>query len=492
MQNFSIYDDIALRTDGAMFLGVVGSVRSGKSTFISRVMELLVLPNIPEGQDKVRMIDELPQSGSGATIMTTQPKFVPAQPVELPLGQNGNVQVRLVDCVGYMIPGALGGNENEKPRYVKTPWSETELPFDKAAELGTQKVICDHSTIGILITTDGSITDIPRASYCDAEERVARELKELNKPFVIVLNSRHPQEEATQALRAQLQEKYSVPVLCTDVKNMSVADVENIMEAVLYEFPVTQLDFTLPTWVASLADDHWLTEKILTAVRESVQSVSRMSDHKNLGAGELWQELGAAPTLRSVDLATGKVLYDLRLDQSLFYQILGENCGVEIRGDRHLMELMRELVHAKSEYDKVADALESVRTTGYGLVAPSQQELVLDEPELVKQGNRFGVRLKASGPSLHMIKVDIESVITPIIGAEQDSQQLLDYIMERFKGDPQLLWETEMFGKSLNVLIKEGLSTKLMGMPIDARDKLAQTMSKMINHGNGGMICILL
>ena len=492
MEQFDIYSDITKRTGGALFLGVVGPVRTGKSTFIARLMDLLVLPNVKDGPEKARMLDELPQSGSGKTIMTTQPKFVPSEAVSVQINDTTAFDVRMVDCVGYLVPGALGANEEETPRMVKTPWFETEIPFEQAAEIGTKKVIEDHSTIGILMTTDGSISDIPRISYVKAEERAAAELGEMNKPFVIILNSSAPRNSDTVSLGASLETKYDAPVLIMDVKNMTRNDLTALLEKVLYEFPLNQVNFAVPSWINALDDEHWLVEKLIAEVRDVSDKLARVKDY--ISAGEMMadDETLESPSLKSIDLSCGVINFDMNIGRDLFYRVLGEECGADIDGDMHLMNLMKELVFAKREYDRVADALKSVRETGYGLVAPTQEELTLDEPELVKQGNKFGVKLKASGPSLHMIKVDIESVITPTIGAEQESNQLIAYMLEKFENEPTKLWETEMFGKSLNDLLKEGLSTKLMGMPDDARIKIQGTLQRIINNGNGSLICILL
>jgi stage IV sporulation protein A len=492
MERFDIYSDITKRTGGALFLGVVGPVRTGKSTFIAQLMDLLVLPNVQEGPEKTRMLDELPQSGSGKTIMTTQPKFVPSEKVNIRINDKTSIDVRMVDCVGYLVPGALGAVEEELPRMVKTPWFEKDIPFEQAAEIGTKKVIEDHSTIGILVTTDGSIADIPRVSYVSAEERVASELSAIDKPYVIVLNSARPSSSDTTALGASLEEKYGAPVLIMDVKNMTKGDVSNLLEKVLYEFPLSQVNFTVPSWISALDEKHWLVEKLISEVREVSQDMGRVKDYIAVDSMMEGEEMLSAPVLSEIDLATGVIDFNIDIGRELFYSVLGEECGADIEGDMHLMNLMKDLMYAKREYDRVADALESVRRTGYGLVAPTQEELTLDEPELVKQGNKFGVRLKASGPSLHMIKVDIESVITPTIGAEQESNQLIAYMLEKFENEPAKLWETEMFGKSLNDLLKEGLATKLMGMPEDARMKIQGTLQRIINNGNGSLICILL
>lgn len=489
---YDLYRDIARRTEGTLFLGVVGPVRTGKSTLIAQMMQLLVLPHVEDSAEKARMTDELPQSGSGKTIMTTQPKFVPSEAAAIVLNEQTDLQVRMVDCVGYLIPGVLGADEQEQPRMVKTPWYDHEIPFEQAAAIGTEKVIRDHSTVGILVTTDGSICGLPRINYVAAEERAAGELKQLGKPFVIVLNSTEPEKSETQQLGRALAEKYQAPVVTLDIKNLTRTQLNRILETALYQFPISQVCFDLPQWAGALPEDHWLMQELLAHVRRCAEDLRVVADYEGIDSSFDPETSIAAPKLHSIDLATGKIIFDMGLPRALFYTVLGEQCGLEVKDDRHLLMLMRDLVYAKNEYDRVADALKSVRETGYGLVAPTQEELTLEEPELVKQGNRFGVRLKASGPSLHMIRVDIESVITPIIGAEQESAQLIKYMMDRFETDPAKIWETEMFGRSLNDLLKEGLATKLMGMPEEAREKFQQTLTRIINNGSGGLVCILL
>ena len=492
MDQFSLYRDIAGRCEGDIYVGVVGPVRTGKSTFIKRFMELLVLPNIDGEHRRTRTRDELPQSGAGRTIMTTQPKFVPDEAVEVRLRDEAAFRVRLVDCVGYLINGVLGLMDEDASRMVRTPWFDHDIPFEQAAELGTRKVIREHSTIGMVVTTDGSITDIPRSAYQEAEERVVSELKALGKPFTVVLNSADPNSPETQLLRASLAERYEVPVVALDVINMEIDDLNALMESVLFEFPLTEVRINAPAWVTTLSDDHWLGGAFMEAVNAAAGSMRRVRDHERLrdalNALEYVEE--AAPG--EIRLNEGAIEYRLEMQGGLFYRILGETCGTQIESEEHLFRLMSELVAAKKEYDRVADALESVRTTGYGLVAPAMSELTLEQPEMVRQGSRFGVRLKASAPSLHMIRVDIQTEVSPIVGTEKQSEELRQYLLSGFEGDSSGIWETEIFGKSLNDLVREGLSTKLMRMPDDVRSNIQTALSKIINEGSGGMLCILL
>lgn len=492
MDQWALYRDIAGRCEGDIYLGVVGPVRTGKSTFIKRFMELLVIPNLEGEHRRERTRDELPQSGAGRTIMTTQPKFVPDEAVELKLRDEAVFRVRLVDCVGYLISGVLGLMDDDGSRMVRTPWFDHDIPFEQAAELGTRKVINEHSTIGVVVTTDGSITDIPRSAYQEAEERVIGELKALGKPFAVVLNSAKADSPETELLRDSLSEKYGVPVMTLDVMNMSIDDLNALMESVLFEFPLCEVRINAPAWVTSLDEEHWLGGAVMSAVREAAQNMHRVRDHellrKALNSVEYVEE--ASPG--EIKLNQGTAEYRLAMKDGLFLKILGETCGTQIEDEEHLFSLMRELVVAKREYDRVADALESVRTTGYGLVAPSMSELTLEQPEMVRQGSRFGVRLKASAPSLHMIRVDIQTEVSPIVGTEKQSEELVKYLMSGFENDSSGIWETEIFGKSLNDLVREGLSTKLMRMPDDVRQNIQSALSKIINEGSGGMICILL
>ncbi|MCR1898191.1 stage IV sporulation protein A [Irregularibacter muris] len=492
MGAYNIYQDIAERTQGDIYLGIVGPVRTGKSTFIKRFMELLVLPNIENNYIKERTQDELPQSGSGKTIMTTEPKFVPNEAVEIVLKDNASFKVRLIDCVGYLVKGALGHEENEFPRMVSTPWLKEEVPFEQAAELGTKKVINEHSTIGIVITTDGSITDISRQSYIEAEERVISELKDINKPFVILLNSTNPEHPDTINLKDKLYEKYDVPVIAIDCLNMSLEDVNFILEKTLFEFPVKELTFSLPKWTESLETGHWLQNEIIENVKLSVEKIQKLRDVESIGSNFKESASISSIGIEDINLGEGLTNLQMKLKENLFYEILGEESGYNINGEHQLLALIKELAYAKKEYDKVADALEDVRTLGYGVVTPTVEEMTLEEPEMVKQGNRFGMKLRASAPSLHLIRADVEAEVAPIIGTEKQSEDLVNYLLDQFENDPGKLWETNMFGKSLHELVQEGLQGKLAKMSQESQMKLQQTLTRIINEGNGGLICIIL
>jgi len=489
---FNLYKDIAERTDGDVYIGAVGPCRTGKSTFIARFMEQLVLPSLQPGPRRDRLEDELPQSGSGKTIMTTQPKFVPGEAVEVLLQEQTPVRIRMVDSVGYMVKGALGTFENNAARMVHTPWFDDDIPFDQAAEIGTRKVMTDHATIGIVITTDGSITELPRSSYVEAEERVVEELKQLGKPFVMVLNTAQPRAADTLALRDALEDKYAVPVMLLNVKDMNVEDIQHVLESVLLEFPMREARLNVPAWLGALDEGHWLVGHVLDRVRSAGRTPRKMRETDVFSEAFTQSEYTDEVQLQQSFPGEGRMDFALPLKEGLFNRILGEECGTEIRGDAHLLALMKELVSAKAEYDLVAEALHSVRQTGYGLVTPTMRELTLQKPEIVKQGSQFGVKLKANAPSLHMIRVDIETEVTPVVGTEKQSEELVQYLMQEFENDPQKLWETHFFGKSLNDMVCEGLSNKLLRMPEDARQKVQETLTRMINEGGGGMICILL
>ena len=492
MDQNTLYRDIAGRCDGDIYLGVVGPVRTGKSTFIKRFMELLVLPNIAQESARDRTVDALPQSGAGRTIMTTQPRFVPDEAVEVRLREGATARVRLVDCVGYLIPGVLGLSEGDEARMVRTPWFDHDIPFEEAAEVGTRRVIQEHATVGAVITTDGSVTDIPRSAYQAAENRVVEELKALGKPFIVVLNSSSPASPETAALAKTLSERYGVPVRAVDVLNMQLNDLNGLLEAMLFEFPMRELRIQAPAWLTALAGDHWLGESVMACIRAAASQMRRVRDHELLRAALRENEYVEEAVPIRINLNDGTLEYRLTLKDGLFYKVLGEASGQEIEGEAHLFELMKDLVAAKREYDRVAEALDSVRRTGYGMVSPSMDELELMEPELVKQGAHYGVRLKASAPSVHMIRVDIQTEVNPIIGAQKQSEELVESLKAQFEGDREGIWDTEIFGKTLNELVREGVSGKLSRLPEDARAKLREALEKIINEGSGGMICILL
>lgn len=492
MENLELYKDIAKRTDGDIYVGVVGPVRTGKSTFIKRFMDLLVIPNIENEYKRERAKDELPQSSSGRTIMTTEPKFVPNEAVEITIGNNIKLKTRLVDCVGYLVNNAIGYLEDDMPRMVKTPWSDEEIPFEKAAEIGTKKVIEEHSTIGIVVTTDGSITDIPREDYISAEERVISELKAMNKPFIILLNSANPYSDYTQELAAKLQVKYSSPVLATDCANLNLDDLNSIFSKILYEFPIEQMNISFPKWVDGLDYDHPLKKELYTEIKEAFKDIHILKQIDD-GIGKIQEtEIIQKTVLEEINLGNGNVSITVNLKEELFYQVLSEISGVTISNEGDLFSTITQFARTKKEYDKISYALEEVKAKGYGIVTPSMDELILDEPEMVKQGSRFGVKLKAKAPSIHMIRADIETEVSPIVGSEKQSEELVNYLLSEFESDPQKIWESNIFGKSLHELVNEGLQNKLCRMPEDAQMKLQETLERIVNEGSGGLICIIL
>ena len=491
MEQFDLYKDIACRTNGDIYIGVVGPVRSGKSTFIKRFMEEEILPEIENEFEKQRTLDELPQSADGRTVMTTQPKFVPNDAVRVSLNEHTAFNVRLIDCVGYLIDGVSGHEENGVPRMVSTPWSDEAMPFEKAAETGTRKVICDHSTIGAVITCDGSFSGLPRSSYIEAEERVINELKALGKPFTVILNTNDPYSVETQKLQLALEEKYSVPVLPMDVTKMDSEDIHSILERVLFEFPFKEARIDLPRWISALDADHRLTGEIIKAL-SPLENVHKMRDYHLLLTELEKNDTVKAIELKEINLGEGAVTYTLKTDSDLFYKILSEECGYEIRGENHLFSLMRDLAKAKTEYDRISAALEQAHLTGYGVVSPDMDDMTLEEPEIVKQGGRCGIRLKAKAPSLHLIEVNISTEVNPIVGGEKQSEELVNYLMSQFENDPKGIWESNMFGKSLHELAMEGLESKLDNMPLEAQAKMQRTVERIVNDGGGGLICILL
>ncbi|RKO66863.1 stage IV sporulation protein A [Desulfofundulus salinus] len=492
MEKVDIFRDIAERTGGDIYLGVSGGVRTGKSTFIKRFAELLMIPNIENPYDRERAKDELPQSGAGRTVMTTEPKFVPNEAVEITISPNLKVKMRLVDCVGYRVEGALGYEDESGPRMVSTPWFDEPIPFQEAAEIGTRKVIADHSTMGVVVTTDGSITDIPRENYVEAEERVIAEFKDINRPFLVLLNSTRPQDPQTIALAEELAEKYDVPVLPVDCLQMTQQDALFILETVLMEFPVNEVNVLLPQWVEELDSSHWLRQKVEESVRETIQNVRRLRDIN--GAVERLgdYDFAGSVSITKMDMGTGVAAIEITSPQELFFQVLSEESGFKISGDHELFRLVKELAVAKREYDKVAQALAEVRETGYGVVTPSLDEMVLEEPQLIRQGSRFGVKLKATAPSIHMIRADIATEITPIIGTERQCEELVRYMLTEFESNPQKIWQSEIFGKSVHDLVREGIQNKLYRMPENARAKLQETIQRIVNEGSGGLICIII
>ena len=492
MDSFNIYKDIAERTQGDIYLGVVGPVRTGKSTFIKRFMDLMVIPKIENNFKKERAKDELPQSASGKGIHTTEPKFVPNEAVEISIDGEINFKVRLVDCVGYIVKDADGYLDGEESKMVHTPWFDYEIPFEDAAEIGTKKVITDHSTIGLVITTDGSITGIERDSYVEAEERVIREMQDINKPFIVVLNTKNPKSAETKALKKSMEEKYNATVQILDIYNMTEEDIEEIFMQVLNEFPIKEINIDMPEWLEKLDINHWLKKDFFNIIKDMSVDISKIKDiNISLDKTKENEYLGTSKLIQ-MDLGIGIGRVILKPKDGIFYKVLSEICDLNVFSESDLLSLIKELNYAKKEYDKVKDALVDVKETGYGLVAPELSEMKFEEPEIVKQGNKFGVKLKASAPSLHLIKADIKTEISPIMGSEKESEELVKALLEQFDTDPVSLWQSNMFGKSLEVLVKEGLQNKLYKMPEDVQVKIQKTLQKIINEGNGGLICIIL
>lgn len=487
-----IYSDIARRTGGDIYIGVVGPVRTGKSTLIKRFMETLVIPNISDEARRDRAVDELPQSAGGRTIQTSEPKFVPETAVQITLPEGASCKVRMIDCVGYIVPSALGYIEAEAPRMVKTPWFEDAVPFNMAAEIGTQKVITEHATVGIVVTTDGSVTDIPRAEYAAAEERVISELKTLGKPFVVLLNCVSPDEKDAQALAADLQERYQAPVMAVNCLDLDEETIRDMLGRLLDMFPVREISVETAAWLPALAHGHWLKSAVFDAVRSAAQGLSVMRDVQDMPARladcPYIQESG----IREIALGTGQVVLRVTLDPALFYRILGEETGIEIHSENELFPVLLELSRIRREYERIRPAIEEAEATGYGIIMPEADELTLEEPEMIRQGGRYGVRLRASAPSLHIMRAGIETTVSPIVGSEKQSEELVLYLLREFEENPAKIWESNIFGKSLHALVNEGLHAKLGKMPSEARLKLQETLERVINEGCSGLICFIL
>lgn len=490
--NNNIYSDIALRTQGDIYIGVVGPVRTGKSTFIKRFMDTMVIPNIDGDYQKERARDELPQSAAGRTIMTTEPKFVPEEAVTLTMDDNVQFRVRLIDCVGYIVPSSVGYIEEDQPRMVHTPWYDEEIPFNMAAEIGTKKVICEHSTIGLVVTTDGSISSIPREEYEEAEERVIEELKSLSKPFVVLLNSETPSASETIQLASKLSDKYGVPVIPANCLEMTEKEINQVIAQILYEFPVTSVSLDMPAWIKCLDDDNEMKSELFASVKENCQVLSSINSVKKFVDLLSVESHVEAVRIAQMDLSTGAVHINIQISSKYFYQILSDKCSLSIHNEKQLMAQMLALVEVKNKFARFEKALQDVEASGYGIVMPSMDEMRLDEPEIMKQGGRYGVKLKAQAPSIHMIKCNTYTEVAPIVGSESQSQELVMYLLKEFEENPSEIWNTNIFGKPLLDLVNEGLNNKLYRMPEDARNKFRETIERVINEGCSGLICIIL
>ena len=501
--NANIYRDITERTGGEIYIGVVGPVRSGKSTLVRKFIEELVLPNIDGDYDKRRATDEIPQSAGGRTIMTTEPKFVPDEAVSVSVGDDVSMKIKMIDCVGYLIPGILGDMEDGEVRMVKTPWSDELVPFESAAETGTRKVISEHSTIGLLVTSDGTIGELPRENYIEAEERVARELTELGKPFAIVLNSAKPESHEAEALALELERKYNSPVALLNCLDTNASDIEEILKLVILEFPIREITVSLPGWMSVLEKDHWLKNGIMSAVNESAVGIRKAGDvgyfkkrFTDNVSDKLSDKMISGNTvtvdLSGIDMGSGNSEISVRLPDEMFYRIIGEMTGIEMTDESDLLTTLRSLSQVKREYDRFAEAIDDVNEKGYGIVMPDVDDMALDEPQIVRQAGNYGVKLRATAPSIHMIRADIETELNPVVGTEQQSEELVKFLLEEFEEDPGSIWNTNLFGKSIYELVNEGLHAKLEHMPDDAREKLGETLSRVINEGAAGLVCIIL
>lgn len=492
MEKLDIYKSIANRTDGDIYVGVVGPVRTGKSTFIKKFMELLVLPNIDNEYKRERATDELPQSAGGKTIMTTEPKFIPNEAVEITLDDNLKFNARMVDCVGYLVNNAIGYLEDDMPRMVKTPWSQEEIPFESAAEIGTKKVIEEHSSIAVLVTTDGSITGIPREDYIEPEERVVRELTEKQKPFVIVLNTQDPDSDESKKLAKELEEKYNTAVVLLNCTKLSLEDINNIFSKILYEFPIEQINIKFPRWIEGLQDNNEIKMELFKEIKEAFEDTKKLKeisgDVKKLQSTEVIVKTD----INKINLGNGNIDLNIRLKDELFYQVLTEITGDQISDEGKLFAKLIEYSKVKKEYDKLEYALHEVKEKGYGIVNPTVDDLILEEPEIIKQGSKYGVKLRATAPSLHLIQINTETEISPIVGSEKQSEELVNYLLSEFDEDKKKIWDSNIFGKSVHDLVNEGLQNKLARMPEDAQMKIQETLQRIVNEGSGGLICIIL
>lgn len=492
MANTHLYRDIAARTGGDIYIGVVGPVRTGKSTFIKQFMETMVLPHITDAGRRERATDELPQSAAGRTIMTAEPKFIPEDAVEIELPEAVRLRLRMIDCVGYIVPSAIGYIEDQTPRMVKTPWYDEEIPFNMAAEVGTRKVIAEHSTIGLVVTTDGSISDIPRSEYEEAEQRVIEELQALGKPFVVLLNCRAPETPQAQALAETLTARYGVPILPVNCLQLTQAEIVRILSQVLFEFPIREIRLQMPGWIAGLDRSHWLRSSVYGTAAALARDLRHVRDVQTFGAQLAESDYVTACSTQRMDLSDGSAVLAVTLAPALFFRVLQEETGVEAADEQALMTQMKTLAAAQKQYRRLRDALDEVEATGYGIVLPDIDELTLEEPEIVRQGGRYGVRLRASAPSLHIMRAQIQTEVAPIVGSESQSEELIRYLLKEFEENPAEIWKSNIFGTSLHELVNEGLHNKLYRMPADARQKLQETLERIINEGCSGLICIIL
>ncbi len=490
MDSFQVYRDMKVRTNGEIYIGVVGPVRTGKSTFIKRFMDLLVLPNMTDRHARERTKDELPQSASGTTIMTTEPKFVPKEAAVVKLSDDVEVKIRLIDCVGYMVEGASGHTENGAERQVKTPWFEYEIPFTKAAEIGTRKVIHDHATIGFVVTTDGSVTDLPRENYVEAEEKTVRELQSIGKPFLILLNCSKPYSDEAKQLKEELEQKYSASVMPVNCEQLKTEDIHNMMQQVLYEFPLTKVEFYLPKWVEMLSRDHQIKQDLLDHVKRIMED---LDDIRSAVSGNMEKESPYIDRISvdKVEMDTGKVKISIGFRQSCYYDVLSELTGTQIWGEYGLISTLKELSAMKEEFSQIRDAFTDVKMKGYGVVNPRKEEITLDEPAIIKQGSKFGVRIRSTAPSIHMIRANIETEIAPIVGSEQQAEDLVQYIKKESES-PEGVWGTNIFGKSVEELVMDGMRSKIAMINDESQVKLQDTMQKIVNDSNGGLVCIII
>lgn len=491
METNNVYRDMQARTNGEIYIGVVGPVRTGKSTFIKKFMDTIVIPNISDPAARDRAVDELPQSASGRTIMTTEPKFIPEQAVSVRMDNTAEFSVRMIDCVGYIVPSALGYIEEDQPRMVRTPWFEEPIPFNMAAEIGTQKVITEHSTIGLVITSDGSISDIPREEYEEAEERVIQELRAIDRPFIVLLNCVYPNTDEARRLAKAQSERYGVPVLPVNCVDITEQDIREILAKLLYQFPIREIRLDIPGWIMGLDDEHWLKKEILDVLKGS-SAIHRVSE-----VSKVTDSLGECPELRAVrvtrmNLGSGSCEVELIPDQSLFFRILSEKTGLQVEDETALLSHLIEMNEISKKFSKLQAAYSDVMETGYGIVMPDMEELSLDEPEIIRQGGKYGIRLRAEAPSIHMMRTSIRTEVTPIVGSEQQSEDLVMYLLKEFEESPAQIWESNIFGKSLHELVNEGMHNKLYRMPEDARGKVRETIERIINDGCNGLLCIIL